>query len=151
MTTRNRESRRCRWVVFYLLLQMACVSVTFFVRNVTDISKSVCMVNETGNIALDTGKVVDVVFSDGSVQVKECYLYGRKERLAICGYIQSELSDRGFHERSVQSLEAEFALHAICYRLGIRGKQAMDADLDIHGDERWYVRAGYSLFEVFGV
>lgn len=93
---------------------MACDSSTFFVRNVTDIRKSVCMVNETGNTALDTGKAVDVVFSDGSVQVKECYLYGRKERLTICGYIQRELLDRGFHERSVQSLLAELRLHAVC-------------------------------------
>ena len=99
---------------------MVCVSVTFFVRNVTDISKSICMVNETGNIALDTGKAVDVVFSDGSVHVKKCYLYGRKERLAICGYIQRELLDRGFHERSAQSLLAELTLRAVCYRLGIR-------------------------------
>lgn len=32
-----------------------------------------------------------------------------------------------------------------------KNKQLVDADLDIHGDERWYVRAGYSLLEVFGV
>ena len=31
-----------------------------------------------------------------------------------------------------------------------KNKQLVDADLDIHGDERWYVRAGYSLLEVFG-
>lgn len=128
-----------------------CVSVTFFVRNVSDIRRSAFCGNEAGSITLDTGKVVDVVFYEDSVKVKDCHLYGRKERLAICGYIQRELSERGIHERSVQSLEAELALHAICYRLGIRRKQAVDADLDIHGDERWYVRAGYSLLEVFGV
>ncbi len=32
-----------------------------------------------------------------------------------------------------------------------KNKQLVDADLDIHGDERWYVRAEYSLLEVFGV
>lgn len=106
--------------------------------------------NDNGSIALHDGKIVRIAFYEDCVKVSDCYLYGRKERLAICGYIQRELSDRGFHERSVQSLSAELALHSICYRLGIKREQAVDADLDIYGDERWYVRAGYSLLEVFG-
>lgn len=52
---------------------------------------------------------------------------------------------------SSQEIKSYTALSLLCYRLGIRRKQAVDADLDIHGDERWYVRAGYSLLEVFGV
>ena len=138
-------------MIAYLLVQMLCVSVTFFVRNVNDIGKAGCLVSECGNITLSSKKVVDIVFSEKSVKVKDCYLYGRKERLAICSYIYRELSGRGFHERSVQSLSAELALHSICYRLGIRREQAVDADLDVYGDKRWYVTAGYSLLEVFGI
>lgn len=151
MSIRKKDRRRCRWVVAYLIIQMFCVSVTFFLRNVSDIGKADCHATESGNIALSSEKVVSIVFSEKSVKVKDCYLYGRKERLAICRYIYQELSDKGFHERSVQSLEAELALHSICYKLGIRREQAIDADLDVFGDERWYVTAGYSLLEVFGV
>ncbi len=151
MTTRKRDRRRCRWVAAYLLIQMFCVSVTFFIRNASDIGKADCLAIENGNITLSSEKVVSVVFSEKSVKVKDCYLYGRKERLAICSYIYGELSDRGLHERSIQNLEAELALHSICYKLGIRREQAIDADLDVYGDERWYVAAGYSLLEVFGV
>ena len=151
MITRNRDRPRCRWLCFYLLIQAICVSVTFFVRNTNDIRRADFSVNENGNIVLPYGKDVGIAISEDSVKVRDCYLYGRKERLAICSYIYQGLSERGFHERSIQSLSAELALHAICYRLGIIREQAVDADLDIHGDERWYVRAGYSLLEVFGV
>ena len=151
MTIRKRDRRRCRWAVAYILIQLLCLSVTFFIRNANDIGKADCRVTGSGNVTLNGNKTVDIAFYDGSVKVKDCYLYGRKERLAICGYIYQELSSRGFHERSIQSLEAELALHSICYKLGIRKEQAVDADLDVYGDERWYVAAGYSLLEVFGV
>ena len=151
MTTRNKDRPRCRWLCFYLLIQAICVSMTSFVRNISDIRRAYFSINENGNIVLPYGKDVGIIFSEDSVKVRNCYLYGRKERLAICSYIYQGLSERGVRERSIQSLSAELALHAICYRLGIRREQAVDADLDIHGDERWYVRAGYSLLEVFGV
>ena len=151
MSTRKKDSRRCRWAVAYILVQLLCLSATFFIRNASDIGKADCLAIENGNITLSSEKVVSVVFSDKSVRVRDCYQYGRKERLAICSYIYQELSSRGFNERSVQSLEAELVLHSICYKLGIRREQAIDADLDVYGDERWYVAAGYSLLEVFGV
>lgn len=38
---------------------------------------------------------------------------------------------------SSQEIKSYTALSLLCYRLGIRRKRAVDADLDIHGDERW--------------
>lgn len=38
---------------------------------------------------------------------------------------------------SSQEIKSYTALSLLCYQFGIRRKQAVDADLNIHGDERW--------------
>jgi hypothetical protein len=105
---------------------------------------------DSSSISLSGGKRCEVIFEENAVKVMDCHRFGREERLEICSYIHEGLSGKGIHERSIQSLEAELAFHAYCYRLGIEREHSKDADLDVKEDPRWYVVAGYSLLEVLG-
>ncbi len=151
MTTRRANSRRCRWILFYIGIQLFSFSSFFFSRNLLTIRHVSYEVIDSTSIILYGGKKCVLFFLPESVRVMDCYLYSRKERFEICTYIQKELSKIGFHERSIQSLEAELAMHVYCYRLGLFVDHARDADLDIKADLRWYVYAGYSFLEIFGI
>lgn len=105
---------------------------------------------DSSSISLSGGKSCEILFLEDSVKVMDCHRFNRKERLEICSYIHEGLSGKGIHERSIQSLEAELAFHAYCYRLGIESEHSKDADLDVKEDPRWYVVAGYSFLEVLG-
>ncbi len=126
------------------------MSVTFFVRNAIALSGMKCVREESG-IVLNGGKRAEILFLPDGARVIDCYRYNREERFQISSYIYEKWYEDGFHERSAQSLESELALHAFSYRLGIAKENSKDADLDIKGDDRWYVFAGYSLIEVLGL
>lgn len=153
MTTRRASRPRCRalWAIAYLLLQIHCISATFFVRNCIDISQAEYRRTNETSLTLEGGKTAEIVFSPDGAKVLNCHRFNRKERLQISSFIRDEWAEDGIHERSVQSLESEIALHAFSYRLGIAKDRAKDADLGIYGDGRWYISAGCSLIQVLGL
>lgn len=150
MKAKRKKKGRCRWILAYLLLQMIALSSTFFCRNLNTLKKVGNKEFVDNQLVLRSGKQCKIRFFKDSAKVVDCYLYDWNERLEIASYVREIWKKEGYKERSAQSLEAEIALHALSYRLGIKKKQAVDADLDIHGDSRWYVYAGYSFIEVFG-
>lgn len=152
-TTRRASRPRCRafWIAIYLPLQLLCVSVTFFVRNCIDIGKAEYEVIAESSLMLEGGKRAEILFSPDWAKVLDCYRFDREERLQICTYIRDIWAEDGIRERSVQSLESELALHAFSYRLGVATEHTEDADLDVRGDPRWYVSAGYSIIEFLGL
>ena len=108
------------------------------------------MADET-SIVLNGGKRAEILFLPDRAKVLDCYQFNRKERFQISSYIYETWEKDGIKERSAQNLESELALHAFSYRLGIAKENSKDADLDILGDERWYVSAGYTFIEVLGL
>lgn len=92
---------------------------------------------------------VEVVFSFGknAVQIKDSYrIKNRAERLAVLKIIRNELQERELSNRSITSMEGEWVLHNMVYRLGERN-HSPDVDLDYNCDSRWYVAL---LSEILG-
>ena len=103
-------------------------------------------------LVLSSGKEAIVEIGEDCASVKNCYLYGREDRLSICFYIDRRWKEMGLnHERSVESLEAELSLHSYCYLLGIERERSKDAELDRVEDPRAYVRVGYKTLEALGI
>lgn len=127
------------------------LSNVFFVRNALEIRDSDWNVIDENTIALPSGKEAFVYFREDGAEVMGCHGYSREERFAICSYVADTWKKEGIRERSVQSLEAEMALHSICYRLGIEKEKAKDAYLDKKEDERWYVSASVNIVEAMGL
>lgn len=93
-----------------------------------------------------------IVFTDDGFIVPDCYRYDRKERFEIIVFAKRRLDELGIScRRSDRDLEGEFALHIICYGLGIRPEKAKDADLDYDRDQRWYVSAASGLITFLGI
>lgn len=151
MKTKRKKKGTCSWIIVYIFLQLICLSSTFFGRNLNTLKKVGNQTFAENQLTLRSGRRCEIRFYEDSAKVVDCYLYDREERLEISSYVRDVWKKEGYKERSALSLEAEIAFHAWCYRLGIGKEQAVDADLDIHGDKRWYVYAGYSFMEVFGI
>lgn len=153
MSLRRKSNRRCRikWILAYLAIQLFCFSSYFFSRNMMFLSDTTYKIISKETISLNGRKRCDILFLPTSCRVIDCYKYNQRERFQICSYIYKELYLIGFHERSIQSLEAELALHVYCYNLGIEIDHSKDADLDVYGDSRWYVMASYSFLEILGI
>ncbi len=96
--------------------------------------------------------LVEIVFYPKKVQVTDCYQLNKKERYEISSFINYYLTkERVFLNRSVNNLRSELTFHAIAYQLKIHEKQAIHADLEYAGDQRWYIRIICKLFEIFGL
>jgi hypothetical protein len=141
------------WALAYLAVQFVSLSMTFFVRNSLEISRSSYAFDvESNSLTLSNGQSCVVEFDEANAKVKDCYRYERKERFDICRFISEEWSLSGLpHRRSVQSLEAELAIHSIAYRLGVETESSKNADLGLEEDGRWYVAASCRLAETIGL
>ena len=86
-----------------------------------------------------TGESYTIVFGKSSVQIQNSYkIKDRTDRLAVLAVIRNELQVKGLSSRSLTSMEGEWVLHNMAYRLGER-KSSPDVDLDYDRDPRWYV------------
>lgn len=93
----------------------------------------------TENAIEVNGESYTVVFGRSSVQIKNSYkIKDRADRLAVLAVIRNELQAQGLSSRSITSMEGEWVLHNMAYRLGER-KSSSDVDLDYERDPRWYV------------
>ncbi len=93
----------------------------------------------TENTVEVNGESYTVVFGKCSVQIKDSYkIKTRADRLAVLAVIRNELQAQGLSDRTLTSMEGEWVLHNIAYRLGER-KSSADVDLDYDRDPRWYV------------
>ena len=93
----------------------------------------------TENAIEVNGECYTVVFGRSSVQIKNSYkIKDRADRLAVLAVIRNQLQVQGLSSRSITSMEGEWVLHNMAYRLGER-KSSPDVDLDYERDPRWYV------------
>lgn len=93
----------------------------------------------TENTIEVNGENYSIVYGKNSVQIKDSYkIKDRADRLAVLAVIRNELQVQGLSSRSITSMEGEWVLHNIAYRLGER-KSSPDVDLDYDRDPRWYV------------
>lgn len=97
-------------------------------------------------------QLVEIVFYPKKVQVLDCYQLNKKERYEISSFINYYLTtERVFLNRSVNNLRSELTFHSLAYQLKIHEEQAIHADLEYAGDQRWYIRIICKLFEIFGI
>lgn len=93
----------------------------------------------TENTIEVNGESYKIVFGNSSVQIQNSYkIKDRADRLAVLAVIRNELQVKGLSSRSLTSMEGEWVLHNMAYRLGER-KSSPDVDLDYDRDPRWYV------------
>jgi hypothetical protein len=136
-----RNRGRALWALWTAAALLLSFHATYSVRDSQEIFAAKGRPNEWG-----------VVFTDDGFIVPDCYRYERKERFEIIAFAKSRLNELGVScRRSDRDLEGEFALHVICYRLGIRPEKAKDADLDYAGDQRWYVSAASGAITFLGI
>ncbi len=114
--------------------------MTFFIRNETYL-RGIDVTNETS---------VNIVFSGDSANVVDAYKLTRKERYETAIYIDCCWRNEGYHFRSIESIEAEIYAHRIAYLLGIDKSRSKDADIDLKGDKRLYIKASYIALMAFG-
>jgi hypothetical protein len=140
------------------LIVIISFSVTFFVRNLCDYYRfSECessLVYRDGLYHFVTYKNNDVVisFNDNSMEIRNAGYYCRKERIQTLICVERSMKECGYLiNRSVLSLEAEWALHGNLYEFDIAPDYTRNANLDYCRDPRWYVQLGTILYQILGI
>lgn len=104
----------------------------------------------TGEFVEVGGKNYRLKFGNTSVCVYDSYFAeNRWERLAVIVAIRDYLSEQGLLMRSASSMEGEWLLHNIAYKMGER-KHAKDLDLEYAQDSRWYIAVASKIIGVTG-
>lgn len=101
---------------------------------------------------LSNGKQINIYFSDEAAKIIDSYELSRNERIETVCFIKYYFKEKGIVcTRTVQNLEAEWAMHNFLYRINYQIESTKDADLDYIQDKRWYVNAATIVMQILGV
>ena len=97
------------------------------------------------------GKTYNIVFGTNSVRIENSYeINNRTDRMAVLAILQGKLQERGLSDRTITSMEGEWVLHNMAYKLGEREHSA-DVDLDYTKDSRWYIAVLSEILGTMGI
>lgn len=146
-------------IIYIGIMLFACFSITNFILNLQQINK----VNERKydyhlpnqnmvTYCLSNGKQINIYFSDEAAKIIDSYELSRDERIETVCFIKYYFKEKGIVcTRTVQNLEAEWAMHNFLYRINYQIESTKDADLDYIQDKRWYVNAATIVMQILGV
>lgn len=138
---------------------IACCSIGNFIINqilIGDISQKGHETYQTEQnvitYSLSCGKEIEIYFFDESVRINESYCLSRSERLEVLCFIVYCCEQKGIAcSRTIQSLEAEWIMHNLLYRINYKTESTKDVDLEYIRDKRWYVNATTIMMQILGL
>lgn len=86
------------------------------------------------------------------MKVVDCHNLSKEEQIEVACFIVDYLKTNDiYYDRTINNFVAELSLHSHLANLGIAKNSTIDADLEYVKDNRWYVRTGTLLFQMFGI
>lgn len=148
-----------RWVIFFIVLNAAILSVSVFCLVLT--GRNVHLFNQDPDVSIHeegdayvmtatSGREYKLSLNNGGVKVIGSFKATREDCIDIIHALDS-IVPKGVFMRSNSDLFGELRLHNFLYALGIARENTRDCDLDYICDKRWYVEATSKLIGWTGI